>query len=75
MAELSHDKMLWITHGAVCGATNDRAQTAERARIDAGIALASAAAALAESLKTAKEAYLRTDEEQKQILDDQMRSE
>jgi hypothetical protein len=69
-----HHATLWYSHGPICGSTNVAASSAEGARADAGAAIAQVAMALAASLQTANEVYATTDEEQRDILDEQMRS-
>lgn len=67
-----HHVSLWYTHGPGCGSTNVAAKAAEANRAEAAVVLANCAAALAEDLRLASAAYAATDEEQRDVIEQQM---
>jgi hypothetical protein len=72
MSNFAHHEWLWLTHGVISGASNLATKGAEQARVDAGITIARVAAALSENVKHAEDAYTTTDEDQKDVLNQQM---
>jgi hypothetical protein len=69
---LPHYTRLWFSHGPGCGSTNSAVFGAENSRGAAGAAIAQAATALAENLRTSRDMYAATDEEQRDALAQQM---
>jgi hypothetical protein len=63
---------VWVTHGVVSGASNIAFAEAEAARRAAGGAMKKFSADLAVKLRTADEAYQRTDEQAGNNIDRQM---
>lgn len=68
--KVSHD--LWLTHGVISGVSNTEVSDAVNDRVAAGKAIAKACAALADSLRSAADAYQGTDEQESENLDNQL---
>lgn len=64
---------LWVTHGVVCGATNEAVTHAEAARRAAAHAMRGVSTDLAAKLRDAARHYDGTDVEAATNLDDQVR--
>jgi hypothetical protein len=73
MSDFPHDAKLWLFHGPGSFPTNLAAHDAQETRAAAGVTLGLVAIALADNLKKASKAYKETDEEQKDVLNQQMR--
>lgn len=74
MSFFPHHVSLWYTHGPGCGSTNVAAKAAEGKRAEAAAVLANCAAALAEDLRMASRAYAGTDEDQRDVIEQQMQA-